>query len=59
MKRSERSDFLFENISSPKVSIDSVLAYVISDMESIFILQEEQKTSAKAFLNVKDVFALP
>ncbi len=40
------------------VSIDATIASVLSEMESISSLKEEQRTSLKAFLDGKDVLTL-
>ena len=40
-----------------EVSIDAVIASVISDLERISSLKEEQRTTQKAFLHGNNVFA--
>ncbi len=41
---------------SEQVSIDAATASVLSELESISSLKEEQRTTLKAFLNGKIVF---
>ncbi len=41
------------------VSVDVGIALVLSELESISLLKEEQKMTLKAFLDEKQVFALP
>ncbi|ROK23451.1 ATP-dependent DNA helicase Q-like 3 [Anabarilius grahami] len=38
--------------------VDSAIASVIEDIDSAFILKEEQRTAIKAFVDGKDVFAV-
>ena len=38
--------------------VDSSIASVIEDIDSTFILKEEQRTAIKAFVNRKDVFSI-
>ena len=46
-------------MSAPdEVSVDTKTASVISELESISSLKEEQRMTLKAFNNSKDVFAL-
>ncbi len=40
------------------VSIDATIASVLSELESISSLKEEQTTTLKAFLDGEEVFAL-
>jgi len=39
--------------------VDSVITSVIEDIDSTFILKEEQRTANKAFTDRKDVFFRP
>ncbi len=39
------------------VSVDAAIASVLSELESISSLKEEQRTTMKAFLDGKDVFS--
>ena len=41
-----------------EVSIDTAIASVTSEVESISSLKEEQRRTLKAFLHVKDIFTL-
>ena len=45
-------------VAPEEVSVDTVVASVISELERISSLKEEQRTTLKAFINGKDVFAL-
>ena len=38
--------------------VDSAIASVIEDIDTTFILKEEQRTAIKAFVDRKDVFAV-
>ena len=56
---SEQSASLKTTMAAPKkVSVDAAIASIISELESISSLKEEQRTALKAFLNGKDVFVL-
>ena len=43
-------------VALEKVSVDTVLASVISELESISSLKEEQRTTLKAFIDGKRCF---
>lgn len=46
-------------VAAAKVtSMDAVVAAVLSKLDGIFILKEEQRMTPKAFLSIKDVFTL-
>ena len=48
-----------QTMAAPEeVSLDTEIASVISELESISSSKEEQRTTLKAFLHGKDVFSL-
>ncbi len=56
--RSAHVNNLNNGTVSEQVSIDAAIVSVLSELESNFSLKEKQRTTVKAFLDVKNVFAL-
>ena len=57
-KAGSDSSFKTTMAACTELSIDSAISSVLSDLESLSSLKEEQRTALKAFLSGKDIFAL-